>query len=100
MGTLAKLAIAKLAITARVTTPQPTTNTGTVSHADQFDPDPADNTDDATVTPQQADLEVTKAVDKPAPNVGDIVDVHDHPDQPRAGHGHQHHPPRHICRRG
>src|SRR5262249_50330926 len=53
--------------------PQPATNTAAVSHADQFDPDPADDNSSVTVTPQQADLAVTKTVDNPRPNVGDVV---------------------------
>src|SRR5262249_32673457 len=56
-----------------VDSPKPATNTAAVSHADQFDPDPADNSDDATITPQQADLAVTKTVDNPTPDVGDTV---------------------------
>ena len=49
------------------------TNTATITGSTTFDPDPADNQSAATVTPQQADLAVTKTVDKPNPNVGDTV---------------------------
>ena len=42
-------------------------------HADQFDPNTANNTARATVTPQQADLALTKTVDNPTPNVGDTI---------------------------
>jgi uncharacterized repeat protein (TIGR01451 family) len=38
------------------------TNTATITAADQFDPDPNDNTSTVGVTPQQADLSVTKQV--------------------------------------
>jgi uncharacterized repeat protein (TIGR01451 family) len=62
-----------LTITATVTSPNPATNTATVSHSDQFDPNLANNSADATVTPQQADLAVFKTVSNPAPNVGDTV---------------------------
>src|SRR5262249_34405600 len=72
VGTLASQAGARLAITARVTSPTPATNSGTAA-ADPFDPDPADNTASATITPQQADRAVTKTVDNPRPDVGDIV---------------------------
>jgi len=54
-------------------TPQPQTNTASVNSSDQYDPDPSNNTDSATETPQYADLEVTKIVDDPAPNVGGQV---------------------------
>ena len=49
------------------------TNTATIATADQFDPDPANNTATATETPQQADLVLTKTVDNPTPNVGDTI---------------------------
>jgi uncharacterized repeat protein (TIGR01451 family) len=73
VGTLANQATVRLTITARVASAQLSINTATVSHSDQFDPDPADNSGNATVTPQQADLAVTKTVDNPIPNVGDTV---------------------------
>src|SRR5262249_16997546 len=72
VGTLANTATARLTIIARVDAPVAMTNAAKAM-ADQFDPDPADNTDDATVTPQRADLAVTKTVDNPNPNVGDTV---------------------------
>ena len=43
------------------------------AHADQFDPNTANNTASATETPQQADLAVTKTVSDPTPNVGDTI---------------------------
>src|SRR5262249_47304215 len=49
------------------------TNPATVSHADQFDPDPANNSDTASVNPQEADLALGKTVSDPTPNVGDTV---------------------------
>jgi uncharacterized repeat protein (TIGR01451 family) len=62
-----------LTITARVVSPHATTNTATISHSDQFDPDKGNNTASATETPQLADLMVTKIVDTPSANVGDAV---------------------------
>ncbi|OKO66810.1 DUF11 domain-containing protein, partial [Bradyrhizobium sp. AS23.2] len=49
------------------------TNTATISHSDQFDPNPGNNSASATVTPQQADLQLTKTVSNPTPNVGDTI---------------------------
>src|SRR5262249_22943288 len=62
-----------LTITALVTGPSPAANTASISHSDQFDPDTSNNSDTASVNPLQADLEMTKTVDNPTPNVGDTV---------------------------
>jgi large repetitive protein len=72
VGTLGDGATVRLTVTARVDSPAAMTNTGTAT-ADQFDRDPGDNTADATVTPQRADLAVLKTVDNPAANVGDTI---------------------------
>jgi uncharacterized repeat protein (TIGR01451 family) len=72
VGNLANQATATLTIHARVDRPVSMTNIATAD-ADQFDPDESDNTAQAEVTPQQADLAVTKQVDNPTPNVGDVV---------------------------
>ena len=53
--------------------PDAQTNTATISDADQFDPNTANNTASATETPQQADLAVTKTVSDATPNVGDLI---------------------------
>src|SRR5262249_31767736 len=53
--------------------PDPQLNTATVTHADQFDPDPGNNSSSALLAAQQADLQVTKTVDRATPNVGDLV---------------------------
>ncbi len=45
-----------LAIQAIVASPTPSSNTATISHADQFDPNTANNSNTAAVTPQKADL--------------------------------------------
>src|SRR5262249_22066326 len=73
VGTVAAGTTATLTITAQVTSPNPVANTASISHADQFDPDTGNNTAFATVTPQQADLQLTKAVSDPRPNVGDTI---------------------------
>ncbi len=62
-----------LVITATVLAPNPGANTASISHADQFDPDTANNSDTASVNPLQADLALTKTVSNPTPNVGDTV---------------------------
>lgn len=53
--------------------PPAQTNTASIQTVDQYDPDPSNNSDTATETPQYADLEVTKTVSNPAPNVGSNV---------------------------
>jgi uncharacterized repeat protein (TIGR01451 family) len=73
VGTVAVGATQTLTITAVVISPAPSTNTASISAADQFDPDTANNSDGASVVPQQADLELTKTVSDPSPNVGDTV---------------------------
>jgi uncharacterized repeat protein (TIGR01451 family) len=62
-----------LVISAVVLSPDPVTNTATIAHADEFDPNPANNTASATETPQQADLALTKTVDDPNPLPGGTV---------------------------
>src|SRR5262249_46948927 len=62
-----------LVIRATVTSPDRQTNTAAVSHSDVFDPDAGNNSAAITVTPQQADLQITKTVDHPTPNVGDTI---------------------------
>ncbi len=52
--------------------PAPVTNTATVSGR-EYDPNPDNNTDTATETPQYADLEVVKQVSDATPNVGDTI---------------------------
>src|SRR5262249_39970602 len=59
--------------TATVIDPGASTNTATISHADQFDPNPANNTDTTSANVQQADLALLKSVDRPRPNLGDTI---------------------------
>ena len=49
------------------------TNVAAVTASDQYDPDPTNNTDSETATPQIADVSLVKSVDDTSPNVGDTV---------------------------
>ncbi len=62
-----------LMIEATVESPGPQTNTATITHSDQFDPNSGNNTATATATPQQSDLALAKSVNDPTPNVGDTI---------------------------
>ena len=62
VGTVSPGVPQTLSITATVVSPAAQTNTGTISDADQFDPNTANNTASATETPQQADLSLVKFV--------------------------------------
>jgi uncharacterized repeat protein (TIGR01451 family) len=73
VGTVVSGASQSMILVARVVSPAPQTNTATISAADQIDPDPTNNTAGVTVTPQQADLVLTKRVDNPTPAVGGTV---------------------------
>src|SRR5262249_14211654 len=73
VGTVAVGSPVTLAIRATVVSPDPQTNTATITHADQFDPNPANNNATAPDTPQQADLVLTKQVDNASPNVRDTI---------------------------
>ncbi len=73
VGTVTTAASPTLQLQATVVSPNAQTNTATISHKDQFDPNTANNTASATETPQQADLSVSKTVSNPTPNVGDNI---------------------------
>jgi uncharacterized repeat protein (TIGR01451 family) len=73
VGTVATTAAPTLTLTALVVSPNAETNTAAISHSDQPDADTANNSASATVTPQQADLVVTKTISNPTPTVGDSV---------------------------
>ena len=63
-----------LLIQATVVSPDPQTNTATISHADQFDPVTGQqHRQRRHETPQQADLALAKTVSDPTPNVGDTI---------------------------
>jgi uncharacterized repeat protein (TIGR01451 family) len=72
VGNLANGKTATLTLKAKVKDCDPHTNTATVS-GDLPDPDPTNNSASATVTPKEADLAITKSIDNPKPNVGDVV---------------------------
>jgi large repetitive protein len=81
VGQIAAGGTASLQVTARVDAANPTVNTAEVASSDQIDPNSTPNNnnatendqDSATVTPQIADLSLTKTVDKGNPTVGDQV---------------------------
>ena len=73
VGTVANASSATLQIQATVVSPNPQTNTATVSHADQFDPNAANNSASATETPQQADLALAKIVSNATPPLGSTI---------------------------
>ena len=73
VGSVANGSSAVLTIQATVVSPNPATNSVTITHSDQFDPNTGNNTATSVVTPQQADLVLTKTVSNPTPNVGDTV---------------------------
>ena len=73
VGTLVSSATVTLTLDALVVSSAAQTNTATISHSDQFDPNSGNNSDTATETPQLADLAVSKFVDNATPNVGDTV---------------------------
>src|SRR5262249_19877771 len=64
---------ATITIRVLVTSPAPTENLVTITGADQFDPNLANNVAISGVNPLAADVAVTKTVDHPTPNVGDTV---------------------------
>jgi large repetitive protein len=71
--------LATLSVVAAMTAASPAVNTAEITHADQGDVDSTPNNHDpteddqasVTVTPNVADLAVTKTVDEPHPNLGD-----------------------------
>src|SRR5262249_40304150 len=73
VGTVTSGNTATLQIQAKVTSPSTQLNRANVSHADQFDPNPGNNSASAPETPQQADLAVGKSVSDPTPNMGDTI---------------------------
>jgi uncharacterized repeat protein (TIGR01451 family) len=73
VGTVSTSVVQTLIINATVASPDALTNTGTISFADQVDPNTANNTASATETPQQADLSLSKSVNNPTPNVGETI---------------------------
>src|SRR5262249_724354 len=72
-GTVTPATPQTLQIQAAVASSTALTNTARISGSDQFDPNTGNNSAAATETPQQAELQVTKTVDNPTPNVGDVI---------------------------
>src|SRR5262249_45807192 len=73
VGTVTTTTAQTLLIRATVVSPDQQTNSATISHSDQFDPDLGNNSPSVSETPQQADLAVIKTVNNQTPNVGDTV---------------------------
>jgi uncharacterized repeat protein (TIGR01451 family)/fimbrial isopeptide formation D2 family protein len=62
---------ATLTVWAKVESPSPSTNTASVLHVDEPQSDTTNDHDSVTVTPPQADLEISKTVNEPRPSVTD-----------------------------
>jgi uncharacterized repeat protein (TIGR01451 family) len=62
-----------LAIRGTLTAVTPQTNTATVTHSDQFDPDTANNTASTQLGVRSADLAIAKSASNTSPTVGDTV---------------------------
>ncbi len=73
IGTIAKNAIATLAITATVNASGNFDNTATITATDQFDPDTSNDSASATTTKQSADIAVAKTVSDASPQIGDEI---------------------------
>src|SRR5262249_26964116 len=73
VGTVSPGTPLTLTLTARVDSPDSQTNTASVSHSDQFDPQTDNNSGSVTETPQQSDLALTKTVSNSTPNVRDSI---------------------------
>jgi uncharacterized repeat protein (TIGR01451 family) len=73
VGTVSAGAPQTLAIRAALTEPTTQTNTATVTHSDQPDPDTANNSAFAVVRLALADLAVAKSASNTTPSVGDTV---------------------------
>src|SRR5262249_6238237 len=73
VGSLANASQQTLTLAATVVSTAARTNTATIPHSDQFDPNTGNNSGSAPETPQQADLALTKIVNDPTPHVGDNI---------------------------
>jgi uncharacterized repeat protein (TIGR01451 family) len=76
VGAVAVADSAMLMITATVdpgTAGSTIVNTAEITAADQPDPESGNNTDDASIQVEAADLEIAKTVDDPTPNEGDSI---------------------------
>jgi uncharacterized repeat protein (TIGR01451 family) len=75
IGTVAPGSSVTLTLGATVTSPQPQTIKAAIAHADQFDPQPANNATSATETPQQSNLVVSTSISDPHPNLGETITI-------------------------
>ncbi|WP_143198727.1 DUF11 domain-containing protein, partial [Bradyrhizobium sp. AS23.2] len=73
VGTVTTATPQTLQVQATLVSPSSQTNTATIFHSDQSDPNSGNNSASVTVTPQQADLQLAKTVSNPTPNVGDTI---------------------------
>ncbi|WP_237722831.1 hypothetical protein [Singulisphaera acidiphila] len=73
VGALANGQVVTLVLKARTTTFAVVSNVATVTASDVPDPDPSNNSASTSVSPQVTDLAITKTVDNPTPNAGEIV---------------------------
>src|SRR5262249_22384237 len=73
VGTVTTSAPLTLDLEGVVVSPKPQVDAARIVQADQFDPDTGNNTAAATVTPQQADLALSKPVNDPTPVVGETI---------------------------
>jgi uncharacterized repeat protein (TIGR01451 family) len=70
VGTVSSGSSVTLVITARVDVSSSVLNTVQITHSDQDDPIPGNNTSTVSITPQIANLTLTKSVDNPTPYPG------------------------------
>ena len=73
LGTITNGTTATLTIQVTVDDAADYTNTATVTHSDQYDPDLTNNSDDASLSTRVADIEVTKVPSDATPAVGSTV---------------------------
>lgn len=81
VGSIASGRTASLVITATPVSDEPQTNTAQIFASDQFDPNSTpnnnvaneDDQESVSITPQSADLSLTKGVSDQSPNVGDNI---------------------------
>ncbi len=73
VGTIPDAGLPTLILSAQVVSAGAKINTAAIGHSDQPDPNPANNQASATITTQQADLQITKTVSNARPNVGDTI---------------------------
>jgi uncharacterized repeat protein (TIGR01451 family) len=62
VGTVTTSVAPTLIVVAKVVSPKPETNTATIQHSDQFDPNTSNNQASVTVTPPIADIALSKTV--------------------------------------